>query len=129
MVQAFESWFLANASPVSIVQDAARQHCTAVVKAEMASRKLVGTRMPEGLTSYVQWLDCFWFIRFKVHCRKLYNTAIYGNQHKLFAAEKRVAITLLVAEAHENTMSDVSPSMFEMFKVFGLIYNTHGKDF
>ena len=29
------------------------------MKAEMASRKLMGTCVPEGLTSYVQWLDCF----------------------------------------------------------------------
>ena len=59
MVQAFQNWFPANASPVSIVQDAARQHWTALVKAEIASHKLVGTCVPEGLTSYVQWLDCF----------------------------------------------------------------------
>ena len=129
MVQAFQSWFPANASPVAIVQDAARQHWTELVKAELAARKLVGTRVPEGLTTYVQWLDCFWFMRFKVHYRKLYNTTIYGNQRKLSAAEKRVAVTLLVAEAHEKTMADVARTMFETFKSFGLIYNSHTRDF
>ena len=91
---------------------------------EMVSRKLVGTRVPHGLTSYVQRLDCLWFMTFKVHYKKLYNTTIYGNQRKLAAAEKRVAVALLVAEAHENTMPDVAPTTFETFKAFGLIYNT-----
>ena len=66
------------------------------------------TRVPEGLASFFQWLDCFWFMRFKPHYRKLYSTTIYGNQRKLSAAEKHVAVTLLVAKAHESTMSDRS---------------------
>ena len=53
----------------------------------------------------------------------------YGNQRKLSAAEKRVAVTLLVAEAHEKTMADVAPTMFETFKSFGLIYNSQTRDF
>ena len=64
-----------------------------------------------------------------MHYRKLYNTTIYGNQRKLSAAKKRVAVSVMVAEAHENTMSDVAPTMFEAFKAFGLIYNTHSTDF
>ena len=100
-----------------------------LVKGEMSSHKLVGTRAPVGLTLCVQWLDCFWMMRFKVHYRKLYNTTIYGNQRKLPAAERRLAVTLMVAEAHENTMSDVAPTMFKTFKAFGLIYSTHTRDF
>ena len=68
-------------------------------------------------------------MRFKGHYRKLYSTTIYGNQRKLSAAEKRVAVTLLVAETHESTMSDVSPTMFQTFKQFGLIYNTRSTEF
>ena len=111
------------------MQDAARQHWRELVKAELAARKLVGTRVPEGLTAYVQWLNCFWFTRFKVQYRKPYSTTIYGNQRRLSAAEKGVAVTLLVAEVHEKTMADVAPAMFETFNSFGLIYNSHSRDF
>ena len=68
-------------------------------------------------------------MRFKGHYRKLYSTTTYGNQRKLSAAEKRVAVTLLVAEAHESTMSDVAPTMFHTFKQFGLIYNARSTEF
>ena len=89
----------------------------------------MGIETHKHLTTHVQWLDCFWFTRFKVRYKKLYGTTIYGNQRKLSAAEKRMAVSLLLAQAHEKTMADVAPTMFETFKFFGLIYNSHTRDF
>ena len=58
----------------------------------------------EGLTSYVEWLHCFSFMRVTVHyTMKLHSISIYGKQRKTTAAEKHIAVTLLVAEDHANT--------------------------
>lgn len=79
----------------------------------------------EGLTSFIQWLDAFWFMRFKTNYRNVYARAMHGKDGKLTASEKRIAVTLFVGEAHEQTMKDIEPTLFEKFVQFGYVHTKH----
>ena len=53
MVIILGKWFAGNVSPMSMVLDCARQHCTDQVKQEMESRKPVPAGVPAGRTAYI----------------------------------------------------------------------------
>jgi hypothetical protein len=55
-------------------------------------------------TSFIQFLDAFWFFRFKANYRRQYALAMHGTG-KLTASDQRVAMSLLVAEAHHETLT------------------------
>ena len=50
---------------------------------------------------------------------------MHGKLRKLSAACKRVCVTLLVAEAHEQTMSRIASSLYGKFCLRGYIYAMH----
>ena len=89
------------------IVDAARQHWTPMVKDEMKARSLIPVRVPEGMTSFIQFLDAFWFFRFKTHYKHQFALAMHGKKEKLTASAQRVAMSLLVAEAHHRTLGHV----------------------
>ena len=91
----------------------------------MADGKLVGACILAGHTSFIQWPDLYWFWTFKTNYRKLYAAVMHGKHRKLSAACKRVCVTLLVAEAHEQTMSRIASSLYEKFCLLGYIYTMH----
>ena len=107
MVNILEKWFPMHGQTTLLVMDAARQHWTQEVKATLTARKLISVRVPEGMTSFIQFLDAFWFFRFKANCRWQYALAMHGRGN-FTAADQRVAMTLLVAEAHHETLKCTS---------------------
>ena len=125
MVTILGNWFAGNMSPMSMVLDCARRHWTDTVKQEIDSRKLIPARVPAGMTSYIQWLDAFWMFLFKTNYRKVYAQTAHGNIRKLSAGAKRIAVSLLVAEAHEITMKALEPTIFQKFVQFGYIHTEH----
>lgn len=106
MMQILQKWFPAHGPPILLVLDSARQHWTPDVKAEMKARNLIPVRVPEGMTSFIQFLDVFWFFRFKSNYRRQYALATHGAK-KMNLSEQRVAMSLLVAEAHHQTLKHV----------------------
>ena len=62
---------------------------------------------------------------FKTNNRKVYAQTAHGNIRKLSAGAKRIAVSLLVAEAHELTMKALEPTIFQTFVQFGYIHTEH----
>ena len=48
---------------------------------------------------------------------------MHGRDEKLTVAGKRIAVTLLVAEAHKQTMADLLPTLFQKFVQFGYVHS------
>ena len=77
------------------------------------------------ITSFIQWLDAFWFMRFKMHYRAVYARTMHGRNGKLSASEKRTAAALFVGEAHEMTLNELAPTLFDKFVQFGYVHTRH----
>ena len=57
--------------------------------------------------------------------KTMYAQAVHGKTRTMSAGAKRIAISLLVAEANELTMQALEPTIFEKFVQFGSIHSQH----
>mmetsp|Transcript_128035 Transcript_128035/g.221226 ORF Transcript_128035/g.221226 Transcript_128035/m.221226 type:complete len:274 (-) Transcript_128035:140-961(-) len=117
-------WFCAGSSKNRLlIMDSARQHFTEATVAEFQKHTLVLGRVPEGCTAHIQFLDLFWFFVFKSSYRHFYSE--FRRQHPGFlsAAQKRVAMTILIAKANATIFDIVKPKLVSHFQTLGYLYD------
>ena len=105
-----------------LIMDAARQHFTEATVTEFRKHTSSLGRVPEGWTSFIQFLDLYWFFVFKSNYRKAYSRFRSAHPGPLTAAQKRVMMTNLIAEAHAATFEVVKPKIVSHFTTLGYLY-------